>query len=293
MLKRMWSQILAFISHPAFGIVLAILALVAAWKMSVNGANAANGANALLFVAWAIVVSYAFFTGPLPQLEVIPRISWTLVIAGVFSLGLYYTLWTTKNPAPSLNIDMRPVSTNGPQFFENRLGGIKWEKNYIGVSMDISCSQAVIENLDFEIILDNQVSNVIIVGIAKTGGFGEITASPPHEAPIALKGEVGGTPFEVTSDVIGTPMAPLWRVSCPKLIRNGVLKLVIAAIRFDGETGEPIQRIQLNGSFDSPNKSGGLTTHKFQVDHKGAPSSVAKPLSSVPDTGASPQPPTL
>ncbi len=95
MLKRMWSHILAFISHPVFGIVLAILVLVAGWKMT------ANGANALLFTAWAIVVAYAFLTGPLPQLEVIPRIAGTLVIAGAFGLAIYYTLWTIKNPAPA------------------------------------------------------------------------------------------------------------------------------------------------------------------------------------------------
>ena len=99
MLNRMWSHILDFISHPVFGIVLTILLLVAGWKMT------ASGANALLIVAWGIFVTYAFFTGPLPQLELLPRFLWTLLIAGGFGLGIYYTLWTT----PPLVVEKKSV----------------------------------------------------------------------------------------------------------------------------------------------------------------------------------------
>jgi hypothetical protein len=55
----------------------------------------------LLVVAWAIGVAYVFFTGSLPQQELLPRVLWTGLFAAGFGLFIYYVFWTSTAPSVS------------------------------------------------------------------------------------------------------------------------------------------------------------------------------------------------
>ncbi|SRR6266487_214738 len=87
-----------FISNPWVDLAIACVLVVVAWKMN------QVWANLLLIFAWGLFVFSAFRTEPLSHQELLVRILWTMVVAGVFGLILYYLLWTTKNPATAANV---------------------------------------------------------------------------------------------------------------------------------------------------------------------------------------------
>jgi hypothetical protein len=84
MLSGMWNNVVSFLqtvfSHPVGWSILTILLLIAGWKMT------PLGANWLLVVAWAIGVAGVFFTWPLAQQELFPRVLWADLFAAGFGL---------------------------------------------------------------------------------------------------------------------------------------------------------------------------------------------------------------
>jgi hypothetical protein len=87
-----FEKLQGFVSNVWVQLALGLILLVVGWKMN------ANSANSVLFIAWAILVSCVFRSPWLADSSLLPRVLITMSCAGVFGLGIYFTLWTTPEP---------------------------------------------------------------------------------------------------------------------------------------------------------------------------------------------------
>ena len=77
-----------FIANVWVQLAIGLVLLVIGWKMT------ANGANAVLLIAWLIFIACIFRSPWTRDLEMVPRLLTTGAIASVLGLAIYYTLWT-------------------------------------------------------------------------------------------------------------------------------------------------------------------------------------------------------
>lgn len=77
-----------FISNVWVQLAIGLFLLVIGWKMT------ANGANAVLLIAWLMFIACIFRSPWTRDLEIVPRLLTTGAIASVLGLAIYYTLWT-------------------------------------------------------------------------------------------------------------------------------------------------------------------------------------------------------
>src|SRR3990167_8128499 len=82
------AQFVRLLADPRFGFVVGVLVLVLGWKMT------ATWGNAMLFVAWAVIVVSTYRSNLVAGSDRTPRILWTCAVASVSALLIYYTLWT-------------------------------------------------------------------------------------------------------------------------------------------------------------------------------------------------------
>jgi hypothetical protein len=89
---KFFQSLETIISNPFFGLGIACLLVVIAWKMN------AIWSNWLLVIAWLLIVVSCFRFVPVSTQPIIPRMLWTMLFAAVIGLPFYYMLWTPKSP---------------------------------------------------------------------------------------------------------------------------------------------------------------------------------------------------
>jgi hypothetical protein len=99
-----------FISNVWVQLAVGLILLVVGWRMN------ANGANTVLFLAWAILVACVFRSPWLLKCDSIPRLLVTTGAASVLGLAIYYTLWTPKASQSSVqpSVALGPTASTTP-----------------------------------------------------------------------------------------------------------------------------------------------------------------------------------
>lgn len=171
---------------------------------------------------------------------------------------------------PRINFSVKPVPRNPGM---PSIGGIKWQKQYTGLTIEISCADAAINALDFTIELDRRKAATIIQGVGKITGFGDVTSYPAKPGiPLAVKGRTkSGEEFTWMSDLMD-PQERQWRVRCERIPKGGFLRLVVATVRYAGpplsdDDPDPIKRIEIVGEVEMKLDNGTVRTEKIGLDY--------------------------